>query len=92
MHNASMKIDIQSLKFNMPIRIVGAYLMRWRMTPQKPSKRAHEQNPKAIKCWLNDDYLAVRARAKQEKAEIYWGDETGIRSDCQHGRGYARKE
>ncbi|MFA0813236.1 IS630 family transposase, partial [Microbulbifer epialgicus] len=23
--------------------------------------------------------------------EIYWGDETGIRSDCQHERGYAPK-
>jgi len=44
------------------------------MTPQKPSKRAYEQNPKAIKRWLNDDYPAIHARAKQEKAEIYWGD------------------
>ena len=81
----------KTLIFNMPIRTVGAYLMRWGMTPQKPSKRAYEQNPKAIKRWLNDDYPAIHARAKQEKAEIYWGDETGIRSNCQHGRGYARK-
>lgn len=26
-----------------------------------------------------------------EAAEIYWGDETGLRSDCQHGRGYSLK-
>ncbi len=28
-------------------------------------------------------------RAKQEDAEIAWGDESGIRSDAQVGRGYA---
>ena len=32
-----------------------------------------------------------RAQAKQEGAEIYWGDETGMRNDVQHERGYAPK-
>jgi len=29
---------------------------------------------------------------KQEDAEIYWGDETGLRNDCKHERGYAPKD
>jgi transposase len=35
----------------MPIRTVGEYLKRWGYTPQKPLKRAYEQNPQAVKAW-----------------------------------------
>ncbi|WP_226649599.1 IS630 family transposase, partial [Microbulbifer variabilis] len=52
---------------------------------------AYEQNPKAVKKWLEEDYPNIKRRAKREDAEIYWGDETGIHSDCQHERGYAAK-
>jgi len=75
----------------MPIRTVGAYLQRWGFTPQKPVKPAYEQRPAAVKKWLEEEYVAITQRAKQEKAEIHWGDETGIRSDSQHGRSYAQK-
>ncbi len=73
----------------MPIRTVGEYLKRWGFTPQKPLKKAYEQNPKAVQKWKEEEYPAIHKRAKGEGAEIHWGDETGIRSDCQHGRGYA---
>lgn len=75
----------------MPIRTVGEYLKRWGMTPQKPLKRAYEQNPKVVQKWLDDQYTQIKAKAQQEQAEIYWGDETGLRNDSQHGRGYAPK-
>jgi transposase len=73
----------------MPIRTVGEYLQRWGFTPQKPLRRAYEQNPAAVQQWLDQAYPAIAARAKQEGAEIHWGDETGLRSDSQHGRSYA---
>jgi transposase len=38
----------------MPIRTVGEYLKRWGYTPQKPLKRAYEQDPKAVKAWLEN--------------------------------------
>jgi len=69
-----------------PIRTVGEYLKRWGFTPQKPLKRAYEQQPAAVRHWLDDDYPAIASRAKQEQAEIHWGDETGLRNDSQHGR------
>ena len=75
----------------MPIRTVGEYLKRWGFTPQKPLKRAYEQRPAEVKKWLDEGYPAIAARARKEKAEIHWGDETGVRSDCQHGRGYSPK-
>lgn len=73
----------------MPIRTVGEYLKRWGMTPQKPLKRAYEQNPKAVETWLKQEYPAIQARAQQAGADIAWGDESGLRSDAQVGRGYA---
>ena len=72
-----------------PIRTVGEYLKRWGFTPQKPLKRAYEQNPKAVENWLDSEYPAIVQRAQEEKAEIAWGDESGMRSDDQVGRGYA---
>lgn len=75
----------------MPIRTVGEYLKRWGYTPQKPLKRAYEQCPKAVKEWLEKDCPEILEKAKQEKAEIHWGDETGLRNDCQHGRSYSPK-
>ncbi len=81
----------QQTGLKMPIRTVGEYLKRWGFTPQKPAKRAYEQNPKAVKKWLEVDYPKIKAQAKKEQAEIYWGDETGIRSSGQYERGYAPK-
>lgn len=81
----------QETGIHLAIRSVGEYLKRWGMTPQKPQKRAYEQSAPAVQRWLRNDYPKIQTRAKQEDAEIYWGDETGLRNDCQHERGYALK-
>ncbi len=88
------RIAVQQLirhlySIKMPIRTVGEYLKRWGYTPQKPLRRAYEQNPKAVKKWLDEQYPTIVQRAKNEKAEIHWGDETGLCNDSQHGRSYA---
>jgi transposase len=88
---AVMELIEQEAGIKMPIRTVGEYLKRWGFTPQKPAKRAYEQNPKAVQRWLDVEYPEIKARAKTENAEIYWGDETGMRNDSQHERGYAPK-
>jgi transposase len=73
------------------VRNVGKYLKRWGYTPQKPLKKAYEQSPAAVSKWLNEQYPVIAKRAKQEGAEIHWGDESGLRSDDVRGRGYAPK-
>lgn len=88
---AVMELIKQETGIDMPIRTVGEYLKRWGFTPQKPMKRAYEQNPKAVQRWLEDEYPGIKAKAKEEGAEIYWGDETGMRNDSQHERGYSPK-
>lgn len=57
----------------------------------QPLKRAYEQDPQAVKAWLETDYPALEQLAESENAEIGWGDESGLRSDAQTGRGYAPK-
>jgi transposase len=72
-------------------RSVRRYLKRWGFTPQKPKRVAYERDPEAVRRWLEEEYPAIRARAKREKARIYWGDGMGVRSDHQAGRSYAPK-
>ncbi|UKI31194.1 MAG: IS630 family transposase [Lentisphaeria bacterium] len=60
-------------------------------SPQKPIRRAYERNDQRVRIWLEKEYPAIAARARQEKAEIHWGDETGLRSDDVKGRSYAPK-
>lgn len=79
----------QLFSIDMPIRTVGEYLKRWGFTPQKPLRRAYKQNPKAVKAWLDKEYPEISKRAKEESAEIHWGDETGLCNDSYHGRSYA---
>lgn len=67
---------------------VGRYLKRWGFTPQKPLRRAYEQDPEAVQRWLDEDYPAIRQQARTERAQIHWGDEMGMRSDHQAGRSY----
>ncbi|KMQ49328.1 transposase [Chitinispirillum alkaliphilum] len=72
-----------------PIRTIGEYLKRWGYTPQRPLKKAYEQRPAEVKKWLDETYPKVLARAKQEKAEIHWGDETGVTNELHYGRSYS---
>lgn len=69
----------------------GRYLKHWGFTPQKPLRRAYEQNPQAVQRWLEQEYPAIRRQARTERAQIHWGDEMGMRSDHQAGRSYGLK-
>src|ERR671916_615178 len=71
------------------VRTVGKYLARWGFTAQKPIRRAYGQDPAAVRRWLRRDYPAIVARARRARGVVFWGDETGLRSDDVRGRGYA---
>jgi transposase len=70
---------------------VGRYLAQWGFTPQKPMRKAFEQDPEQVRRWLEEKYPEIRKLAKLKKAEIYWGDEMGLRSDHACGRSYGRR-
>ncbi len=43
----------------------------------------------AIKRWLVEEYPALAADARRERATIHWADEMGLRSDHVTGTSYA---
>jgi transposase len=88
---AVKELVFREFEVDLAINTMGDYLRRWGFTPQKPKKKAYEQCSKKVEKWLKDDYPAIVERAKKEHAEIQWGDETGVRNSCQHGRSYAPK-
>ena len=67
----------------------GRWLKARGFTPQKPARRAREQDGAAVDRWLAEEYPRIEREAKAEGAEVHWLDEAGLRSDCQAGRGYA---
>ena len=44
-----------------------------------------------VQQWLEKEYPSIRRQAQREKAQIYWGDEMGLRSDHAVGRSYGLK-
>ena len=79
----------RDFKVSLHLRSVGKYLQRWGFTPQKPIKRAYEQSPEAVRTRLDETYPAIAERAKEEHAEIHWGDETALVNTDVRGRSYA---
>lgn len=70
---------------------VSQYAKLWGFTPQRPKKQALEQDEKKVERWLKEDYPKILKRAKEEKAEIHWGDETGLNINTNYQRTYAPK-
>jgi transposase len=70
---------------------VGKYLCRWGFTPQVPAKRAFQRDPEQGRIWRETVFPVIQAQAKAENAEIWFQDETGIRSDDQIGRTYGKR-
>jgi len=48
------------------------YLRSWGFTPQKPKKKAYEQKPAAVKKWLEEEYPAIKTRAKEEQFKYFF--------------------
>ncbi len=70
---------------------VGRLLHELGLTPQRPLRRAYQQNPERVACWLKEEYPAIQKEAKAAKATIYFGDEAGVRSDYHSGTTWAPK-
>ena len=70
---------------------VGRLLNRWGFTPQRPIKKAYEQRPAEVKRWMQETYPKVQAKANEENAEIWWGDETAVKPECHYRRSYSPK-
>jgi transposase len=83
--------DLIRNRFGIDLSLVtiGKYLRSWRLSPQKPTRKAYEQDPEAVARWLEVEYPAIAKRAKRKKALILWLDQTGLRSDAPVGKTWA---
>jgi len=82
---------------------IGRYLRAWGFTAQRPIRRATERRlvwPRSdkhrgceadVQAWINEEYPGIAARAKVEKAEIQWADETGLSNQANYGKSFAPK-
>lgn len=71
----------EKLGTTLGLTAVGRLLHQMGITPQKPLRRAYERDPVAIEKWKRKDYPRLKTRAKRRKAEIFFLDEAGVRSD-----------
>jgi hypothetical protein len=67
------------------VHSVSNILQRLGITVQRPRLKAYEQDPQAVKQWLEETWPAIQREAKAAKAVMYFGDESSIRSDYHRG-------
>jgi len=61
------------------------------LTPQRPVWRAYQQKPEVVQQWLKKEYPRIQSMARRMKAQIFFGDEAGVRSDHHAGTTWAVK-
>lgn len=70
---------------------VGRLLAQLGLSCQKPLFRAWQQDASRVDQWLKSEYPRIRAMAKRAKAEVFFEDESGVRSDFHSGTTWAPK-
>jgi transposase len=81
----------ERFRIRLSLASIGRLLAQLGLTCQKPLMRAFQQNPALVEKWLKGEYPQIRARAKRVGAEIFFGDEAGVRSDFHSGKTWAPK-
>lgn len=85
--------DLVARKYGVKLHIVsvGRLLKKLGLSAQKPLHRAFQKNPILIEAWTQHEFPKIKALAKKEGAEIYFGDEAGVRSDYHEGTTWGEK-
>jgi transposase len=68
---------------------VGRLLKKLGLTPQRPLRRAYQQDPASTAHWTEHEFPRIQALAKKEAAMIFFADEAGVRSDFHAGTTWA---
>jgi transposase len=83
------ELIVYKYKISMPQSTLGYYLQRWGFSVQRPAKRAYKQDEAQVKAWVESEFPGISKRAKEENAEIFFGDEVGLQNTANYLKGYA---
>lgn len=68
---------------------VGRLLRRLGLSPQRPLRRAYQQDPVLVEQWRQVEYPKIRKLARKAGASIFFADESAVRSDYHAGTTWA---
>lgn len=68
---------------------VGRLLKKIGLSPQRPTRRAIQRDDLLVYRWMAEDFQKIRKLASEQNAEIFFGDESSVRSDYHSGTTWA---
>ena len=79
------EVIFKKYKIRLGLSSVSRLLKQLGLSCQRPIFKAWQQNEQQVKNWLKKIFPKIKERARRERADIFFADEAGVRSDFHSG-------